>query len=800
MRAEPKEPPTNHFICYNALMNAILIAGAALVGLPILLHLIMKQEPKRLTFPAFRFLQQKLKTNQRKLRLRHFLLLLMRMLLIALFCLALYQPTVLSERLNLSGEQPIAAVIVLDTSPSMGYVQNEKTRLDEARKRVLEFLDELPSKSLVAIVDTGEMNGHWTDVTEARKQVERIDKPRGGNQPVTSGLAEAYRLLSAVDQESESSEPWPRLVAVFTDRAAASWDNSRTEDLKKLQERIPPPKPAHAIFDVGVEHPTNVAILSAEMQPQVIAANQVAAVTVTVAASGPLDSPPAEVVVRGKLDGSTNVDRKGAAVPNGQSRALIFEFKDLKPGLHQVEFNLEATDKLMFDNYRYLTFKVGEARRILTIVDDDDPQAALFWQFAHQSKGEYGCVVVTTSQVSMVDGSQTVVEYKPDSQKPAITENIREFDTVCLMDVKNPSLKDARGIDNLWDKLRPYVEGGGKLLIIPGANLSPEGYAAGGTLMPGTFKDVISTSSLEPPPPDQTAPGWPVSLKGREGVTWFLDDSIIQHPMLRPFQEWTAKGNVDIIKNPRRVTRFWDVSKADGAAVVVYYNDAEKPPGRHPAVLERGIPDPKDPKKIKGRVVLLTTLLDAHADQWNNYWELVDSSWNVTFPWLLARYLVGDTADANFNYLTGQSVTVPLPKEGVPKGTKVVLEGPPDVIVGSDALIEVGDRQTELRIGPPRTNQPGNYRLSVPERKWRDGYSLNGPPDESTLDKVPVETIEDLTGKNSVVPVDRNRSLREIMEIVIGSPVDLFPWLLIAVLLLLVLEGLVANRFYRRVG
>src|SRR5579872_1020415 len=201
---------------YNAVMNAILIAGAALVGLPILLHLIMKQEPKRLTFPAFRFLTQKLRTNQRKLRLRHFILLLLRMLLIALFCLTLYQPTVLSERLNLSGEQPIAAVIVIDTSPSMGYVINEKSRLDEARKRALELLDELPSKSMVAIVDTAELNGRWSDIPEARKLLEKFDKPRPGNQPISSGIAEAYRLLSIVDQETESSEPWPRLVAVLT--------------------------------------------------------------------------------------------------------------------------------------------------------------------------------------------------------------------------------------------------------------------------------------------------------------------------------------------------------------------------------------------------------------------------------------------------------------------------------------------------------------------------------------------------------------------------------------------------------
>ncbi len=780
-------------------MNAILIAGAALVGLPILLHLIMKQEPKRLTFPAFRFLTQKLRTNQRKIRLKHFLLLLMRMLLIALFCLTLYQPTVLSERLNLSGEQPVAVVIVLDTSPSMGYVVNEKTRLDEGRKRALELLDELPTKSMVAIVDTAELNGHWSDIPEGRKQLEKIEKPRAGNQPVTSGITEAYRLLSIVDQETESSEPWPRLVVVITDRAAACWDSARTEDLKKLQERIPLPKPAHAIFDVGVDHPTNVAILSAEMQPQIIAANQVGTVTVTVAATGPADGPPVEVVVRAKIDDSNSVDRKGVNLPNGQTRALSFEFKDLKPGVHQVEFSLETSDKLVFDNFRYLTFKVGEARRILTITDD--PQGAVFWQLAHQYKGEFGCLVVTPDKLVVADGGQIKVESNPDPKKPdeTIVQNIREFEAVCLLSVADPSKRDQSG-EMLWDKLRPYLEGGGKLVVIPGSNLSTEGYAAGGNLLPGTFKSVIDTSKMQPPPPKQTAPGWDYPREGQNGVTWSLDDSVVQHPMLRPFQGWKQKGNVDVVKNPPRARKYWEVTKTEGASVLVYYNDSEKPGDRHPAVLERNVPDPKDPKKMKGKVVFLTTRLDVQPpnDEWNDYWELDSSSWSVVFPWLVIRYLAGDSADANFNHFAGQSVTIPLPKDGVPKGTRIAIEKPPE-IVGNDALIEVGDKQTELRIGPPRTNLAGNFLFTVVSKNWREGFSLNNPAEESTLTKVPVEAIEELTGKNSIVPIDRNRSLRLIMSIVLGSPVDLFPWLLILVLILLALEGLVANRFYRRV-
>src|SRR5215471_10318603 len=186
-------------------MHAILIAGAALVGLPILLHLIMKQEPKRLTFPAFRFLKQKLKTNQRKLRLRHFILLALRMLLIALFCLALYQPTFKSEQLNIRGEQPVAVVLIIDSTPSTGYIANDKTRLEEECRRAKEFLDELPDKSPVAIVDTAEMTGHWLpDLATARRRIDEIKETRAG-QPVTSAMAVAYQLLASVEKDTEST-------------------------------------------------------------------------------------------------------------------------------------------------------------------------------------------------------------------------------------------------------------------------------------------------------------------------------------------------------------------------------------------------------------------------------------------------------------------------------------------------------------------------------------------------------------------------------------------------------------------
>ena len=41
-------------------VHPLLLGGLLLVGIPVLIHLIMQQKPKRLRFPALRFLQQRL--------------------------------------------------------------------------------------------------------------------------------------------------------------------------------------------------------------------------------------------------------------------------------------------------------------------------------------------------------------------------------------------------------------------------------------------------------------------------------------------------------------------------------------------------------------------------------------------------------------------------------------------------------------------------------------------------------------------------------------------------------------------
>jgi hypothetical protein len=739
-------------------MHAILIATAALVGLPILLHLIMKQEPKRLLFPAVRFLEKRRKINQRKMRLRHFLLLLMRMLIVGLFGLALYQPTLSGTLggLNFGGEQPVAAVFILDTSPSMGYTSGDRTRLAEAKRRALELLDDLPGTSKVAVLDPAEPGGGWElSVADARKKLEDLKDPKGVAVPVTTALATAYQLFRTVDQEAEAQEPMPRLVAVFSDRAAACWDASRTEDLKKLRDAVPQPPVAHLFLDVGIDHPADVAIASIEMKPQVVPKDTPVVLTATVTAAGEGVQP---TVVCKVTTVENLVERWSEKVPGGGSAAATFKFdgRRFKPGLHQVEISLETPDALDADNVRYFTFKVAEPRKVLTLADD--PADADFWRIAHDSQGEFAVEVRTAKE-----------------ELPSLTG----YEAVCLLSVLDPA--------PLWPKLLPYVEAGGQLLIMPGAGAKPDAYRtkteAAARLLPGFLKETD---------PEVNHTDRPMGDPRKPGVTWKLDDDALRHPMLRRFREWKQAG-YDVAVNPRRAWQYWAFEKTPEGSPVVFYDDHDDPKQRRPAVLERTV------GTQRGRVMLLTTPMEpppeGNGAKWNNYWDF-DTSWQVVFPNLLLRYLCGDPTDANFNFATGQPVAVPLPKGDVKKGTKLRFEG--RGVSGRDAEIELGEGQTEVRLPPTRTAVAGQFRVALDAAKWEDGFSLNVPTEEWNLAKVPEEAIEGLFGAKRVIPLSKDVKLRDVLTTTFNQPIDLFPWLLIAVLLLLCVEGLVANRFYRR--
>jgi hypothetical protein len=121
-----------------SLIHAGLAAGAALAAIPVILHLFMRQTPKHIVFPALRLIRERQKKSKKRMRIKNWLLLAARMALLALMALALARPRLHSDMPLGDDSVPTALGLVFDTSLSMGYKENDKTLLDQAKERALE--------------------------------------------------------------------------------------------------------------------------------------------------------------------------------------------------------------------------------------------------------------------------------------------------------------------------------------------------------------------------------------------------------------------------------------------------------------------------------------------------------------------------------------------------------------------------------------------------------------------------------------------------------------------------------------
>ncbi len=731
----------------------LFLGGAVFLAVPVLVHLIMRQKPKHLFFPAFRFLLQRHRTNQRKLRLRHLLLLALRMLLIAAICLALARPKVFSERINLGGDRPVAVVLVFDTSLSMEYASAGRSRLDEAKRRAAELLAEIPDGSRVAVLDTAEPIGEWLPTLSlARERIAEL-KLRPNNSPVTSRLGEAYRLLGDPEVDAEGTqEPLPRFLYVFSDRTPQSWEHSRSKDLQQARDRLT--QPVHGVYiDVGVEQPVDVALLSPYLPRQVVPVHDKVVLQVTVHATGA----PCDTEVLCRIDKEDIADKKPVKLEAGQSSVLTFERAGLKLGPHQAEVTLATADALPFNNALFATFEVRGSRRVLILVDD--LREAEFLKLALQdswketpSRG-FQCDVLRVSEAGALGPEELSSKYQ----------------AICLLSVAKPS-------SDLWERLLVYVEKGGGLAVMPGGQeLDKEAYNTDSfarRLLPGQLVQVIKAAA-EP------------------GVRW-NENTYQHHALVTTFKLWKTTYDVDFEKVPADADRYWEVTPyASDAYVIVKYAD---PKGR-PALLERNF----DRNKVRGRVLLYTTPLDkrhlVYGDSpgkqrpWNDY--LTDWFYPVLVNETVG-YLAGDAEDANLNHLSGQTVRVSLPAAS--HSPTYNLEGPG--LSTSESTVVRLEGQSELALRQAVT--PGNYRLHEGD-KILANFSVNVPPEESQLEpRVPPEQIEELLGPKALLAVGHGSNLREALQGRFNQPLELFPWLMIGILLVLAVENLLANKFYRR--
>ena len=348
----------------------LLLGGAALVAVPIVLHMIMRRKPVPHEFPALRFLREKAVATRRRLRVNHLLLLLLRMAALVLLALALARPVLRGANWLADGEGPVAAVFVFDTAPRMMLREANRTRLDQAKAMAKVLFDKLPASSKVAVIDTGGGPAAFAP-TEAAAAA-RMERLSAATPAVTlsAAIADALRLFA-------SAELPRRELYVFTDCSRGAWENAAPAELGTS-----PDGPAVLFIDVAATAPQNFAIESIDLSGDQLPAGTPLGITVSTGRSGPGATRSVAVEL---LAPDGHYARRGVKPlewkPGGAGQ-VDFEIAGLEPGLRQGRVIIEGDDDLEADNVRSFTVEVGAPARVLVAAPAPAERTGLFMQQA----------------------------------------------------------------------------------------------------------------------------------------------------------------------------------------------------------------------------------------------------------------------------------------------------------------------------------------------------------------------------------------------------------------------------------
>ena len=701
-----------------------LLAGIVLVGVPIVLHLVMRREARQLVFPALRFVEQRKTLNQHRLRLRHLLLLALRCAIIGLLAFALARPILRGSGATAKEDQPVAAALVFDNSLRMSYLENNQTRLELAQELAGWLLEQLPRDCPLAVIDRGTVYGSRDlDRSAAELRVERLSVASAAR-PFEETLRDAVDWLG--QQTDHRGE-----IYVFTDLAAVEWTPNLLADLATRLGDLPSSNVY--VIDVGVRGPRNLSLEALRVSAEELTPGGLLQLETELAASGQTgasEEVTVELYLEEPAGGTQKRGQQVVAVPGDDESAPVeFSLAGLGLGVHQGSVRIVADDPLEHDDTRYFTVEVRAPRKVLLLGEERDD--ALFLREALAPSSAAGLL---PSRFNCETRALSDLDNLP----------LADFDAVCLVD-PTPLATAA------WQALADYVHAGGGLGIFLGRHARRD--------------------EFNQPAPQQLLPAM---LRWQSRDATYLRPSAVGHPALATLGEL-----VDVAPWPEfPVYRYWELeSPADDVYVVAHFANGQ------PALLDRAVGT--------GQVVTMTTpVSDPAAD---DPWNLLPTGPDP-WPFLalaggLADYLTGAGGEQR-NYLAGQTVVLRLaPKEQV---TSFALEMP----AASAVRQSLAPGQTDLSI--TSTDALGNYRVRAGGRQARldRGFSVNAPAENSRLARADFAAIESVLGKDRV----RLARTREEIEVRVGLGRvgrELFPALILVLVVVLAAEQLLANRFYR---
>jgi hypothetical protein len=395
--------------------------GLTAIISPILIHLIRKDDSQKILFSSLIFVKSLPLRSWKRQALRHWPLLLLRILGIVLLILGFARPYLTSkaaQSLQMAG--PRSIVVLLDNSFSMRFGDHF-----EKGKRIAEKI--INDTSVNDTLQVGLFSDTVQVLNLPARKLKDLSSVLAGVHPGYGKSDSVSVLQYASRQMFLNSGSTSRELHVISDFQDTGWNRGSELNLGEYVQLVP-----HAV-DSPV---ANLAVHSPRYE---LDSNHAAHFSVQVASYG--KSSPANVVVNLFLN-EKSVQEQTVFLKPGEFRVIEFDKLSLPYGIHSGQFSIRSSDLLKEDDRCYFSVSTQRPYRVLILSDRVYPDN-LYLSSALEAGAEYP------------------FQTEPSDPERAAAADLSRYSAVALNNVS--SLPPA-----FLPVLESYLQQGGKLWVILG--------------------------------------------------------------------------------------------------------------------------------------------------------------------------------------------------------------------------------------------------------------------------------------------------------------------------------------------
>jgi len=718
--------------------NPLMLIGASLGAIPIIIHLLHRRRFVRRAWAAMDWLLESHKRSRRRLRIEELLLLLVRALILTLMGLALARPVRKAAMGALAGRARAYRVIAIDRSMSTKRSSGVKNSFEVAQELARFLLNERAGLSQGDEVAIVAFDSNTEVLIKSTSDLTAASEEIASIEPTDGGSNAARAVGQALDLIEAGVSKNPRKeIFVVSDMTAESWRGTTGLKDRKVADRMKAAGGEVRLFVVGVGRSGGENISAHDLKPETkfVASGVPVRITASISSHG---ASAAKTVTAGLFVDDTPHGRESITVQPGESEAVSFPLVFTEPGLRVLRLAIDP-DELKPDDSCFAVIDVRPDLGVSCVDGDPRPEPLM---------SETAFLVRALNP----GGAKHPSERSPIRPEvvPASAFAEARFEKADVIVLANVGLIPRKKAS----VLERYVAGGGGLIVFPGDRVDPE-----------LYNEALFRKGKGP---------LPVELEAIEDVTLMglrARGRVFDHPVMRVFKGIKRSG-----LSSARVTRRLRWKMPEGAAgenaptVVLEFSDGQ------PALIER--------KFGAGRVLLCALTADK---AWS---DLPEKPAYLPLIHELIYHAARSTLASN-NLTVGERYSAPVRAEDYSAEFNVIMPGDRVESITPEAE---GER-FEIRFDG--TSNAGVYRMESATGTGKHVFAVNPGPAESNLDVLAQRELKELFPE---VPLKIVSSKREISDGVAMSVSGTEFWrpIVVAVLVLLVLESLMAWRFGAR--